>query len=505
MLDRRDLLRAAMGMAATRFLAAPALAAVEPARQRLADDPFTLGVASGDPATDGFVIWTRIMGLTNDASPVFEIAEDENFRRIVRSGRVPAPLSRAGAVHVELKGLRPGRRYYYRFQLGDAVSRIGRCATIADRPDRLRIALTSCQHWEQGWFSAYADMIVQDPDIALQVGDYIYEKSFGSGPDVRSFGTPDPVSLADYRARHALYRTDPHLAAAHAAMPFAVSWDDHEVENDYVGIEGVQITDPAAFLRRRAAAYQAYFEHMPLRPSSLLPSGEYRLYRTLHWGDLATLHMLDTRQYRTPHPCMTDRERGGKIVSGCAEVTDPSRSMLGATQERWLARELGRESARWSLVAQQTLFSRLFLPGGPDAVYSDLWDGYGASRDRLLDALSQPAVRNAVILSGDVHSFWVNDVKRDFADPRSATIATEIVTTCLASRNGPEALFGTARQLNPHVRFLDNRSAGYALLDVGRESIDIDLRRVDDLADPRSLASSLARFAIVNGRAGAQS
>ncbi len=503
MIGRRHLLRGAAAVAAGRFLLGGMLRAEPASRPRLATDPFALGVASGEPAQDGFVLWTRVAGLPGDAAVGYEIAEDDGFRRIVRTGRAAAPLARGGAVHLEVAGLRPGRPYWYRFHLGDTVSRTGRTATIAERPQRLRLALTSCQHWEQGWFSAYADIVASGAEAVLQVGDYIYEKSFGDGPDVRSFGAPMPVTLGDYRARHALYRTDPHLAAAHAAMPFILSWDDHEVENDYAGIHGVRHGDPLEFARVRAAAYQAYFEHMPLRPSALRHGGEVRLYRRFGWGDLATVHMLDTRQYRTAHPCATDAERGGRLIRDCAAATDPATTMLGHAQADWLDRGLARETGRWSLVAQQTMFSRLFLPGGDGLFYSDFWDGYRASRDRVLAAFARPAIRNPILLGGDVHSFWVNDVKRDFNATRAPTIATEIVTTCLAARNGPEALFGPARALNPHVRFLGNRHAGYVALDITPAAMTVDLRAVGDLADPSSRCTSLARFTVEDGRPGA--
>jgi alkaline phosphatase D len=498
MQGRRGLLRAAAALAATRFLGA-ARAAPSPVRPR--HDPFALGVASGDPGADGVVLWTRAVGLEADAAVGFEVAEDEGFRRIVRSGRALAPVARAGAVHLELAGLKPGRPYWYRFHLGDATSRVGRTATVPLRPERLRLALTSCQHWEQGWFSAYADILAQAPDLVLQVGDYIYEVSFGEGPDVRAFGAPVPTTLDDYRARHALYRTDPQLAAAHADLPFVVTWDDHEVENDYAGLAGVATADPAAFVRRRAAAYQAYFEHMPLRPSILRPDGEVRLYRRLPYGDLATLHVLDTRQYRSPHACATAEERGGQAVVDCAEALSPSRTMMGQPQEAWLASGLAGERARWSLIVQQTLFSRLFLPQGRSARYTDIWDGYEANRGRALQALRTPAVRNAVVLGGDVHSFWVNDVREDF-ERTSPTIATEFVTSCLASRNGPATLFDPARTLNPHVRFLDNSHSGYILLDVARGELTGNLRAVRDLADPASPAFSLGRVVIADGRPG---
>lgn len=501
-MDRRHLLRTAAALAAGRFLAAPRQG--EAAAARLDHDPFRLGVASGEPALDGFVLWTRVMDLTGDAVVGYDLAEDEGFRRIVRTGRTVARASRAGAVHLEVAGLNPGRPYFYRFHLGPAVSRTGRTATVPAGPNRLRLALTSCQHWEQGWFAAYRDIIAGEPDAVLQVGDYIYDASFGDGPDVRSFGASPPTSLADYRARHALYRTDPELAAAHAALPFVVTFDDHEVENDYAGETSGRPGDPAAFLRRRAAAYQAYFEHMPLRPSALRPDGGVRLYRRLAWPGLATLHVLDTRQYRSPHPCATPDERGGRIVEACAAAVLPTGDMLGRAQGAWLDNSLAHETAPWSLIVQQTLFSRLFLPQGDQARYSDVWDGYEASRGRVLTALGRPSVRNAVILGGDVHSFWLNDVLEDFGAPAARPVASEIVTSCLAARNGPEALFGPAKRLNPHVRLLDNAHAGYVRLELTRERMQVELRSVRNLADPLSACDRLASAQVEAGRPGFQ-
>lgn len=503
--DRRRLLAGAFACAATRFLEAGALATVHEARPRLTTDPFALGVASGDPTSSGMVLWTRLAGVEEDARVAYEVAEDQGFRRIVRAGTVIAPRARGGSTHVELEGLRPGRTYFYRFHFAGAVSRVGRSATVAHAPQRARLALTSCQHWEQGWFSAYRDMIAQAPNAVIQVGDYIYEKSFGRGPTVRSFGTTEPVTLEEYRARHALYRSDPDLADAHAALPFIVTWDDHEVENDYAGLNGVVTRDPAAFARRRAAAYQAYFEHMPIAPSRLRPNGEVRLFRRFGWGDLLTLHVLDTRQYRSAQPCPSANKRGGQVVVGCAEREAPGATMLGHAQEAWLSDGLVRERARWSLIAQQTLFARLHLPATSDAAYTDIWDGYAANRSRLIERLARPNIRNPVLLGGDVHSFWVNDVQRDPERPDSQTIATEFVTSCLASRNGPEALFAPAQRLNPHVRFLDNAHAGYTLIEVVPDRLSVDMRAVDKLSDKASGCRSLARYAVADGRPGAVS
>ncbi|MET4898934.1 alkaline phosphatase D family protein [Sphingomonadaceae bacterium jetA1] len=491
MLDRRALIGGTAALAAWRFLhPGPAVAG---GRRTATTDPFALGVASGDPTADGFVLWTRLADATGDQAVGFEVADDDRFRGIVRHGRCLARAGRAHAVHIEVAGLPPGRPFYYRFHHAGMVSRTGRTITAPVTADRLRLALTSCQHWEQGWFTAYRDMIAHAPDLVLQVGDYIYEKSFGSGPDVRRFGTADPVTLDDYRARHALYRTDPDLQAAHAALPFVVTWDDHEVENDYAGLQGVQTTDPRAFAARRAAAYQAYFEHMPLRRASVA-----NLYRRLRWGDLATLHILDTRRYRTPQPC----GHGGHVIDGCAALEAPGATMLGTAQTRWLSDGLRTETAPWSLIVQQTLFARLHLADGPGARWSDIWDGYPASRRQALAALQAPEVRNALILGGDVHSFWLNDIVRNPERGDGPIVASEIVTSCLASRNGPAALFGPAKRLNPQVRFLDNDHAGYVLVDLDRSRAMVDCRAVDDLADPASPTRSLARGIVADRRPG---
>lgn len=497
-MQRRGLLRAAVALAAARFTAAGAVQAA-PGTPRFTADPFSLGVASGEPRQDGVVLWTRCMGAETDVALGWDVAEDEDFRRIVRRGWVTAPRARGGAAHVEVRDLRPGRPYWYRFHVGGVVSPVGRTQTIPLAPQRLRLALASCQHWEQGWFTAYRDMLAQGVDAILHVGDYIYEYGFGPGPNVRSFGASEPRDLDGFRARHALYRTDPDLRRAHAEAPFIVTWDDHEVQNDYAGPYGVKDVDPDVFLRVRAAAYQAYFEHMPLSPAALRPNGEVRLYRRFAWGNLASLHVLDTRQYRDVQPCLPANDRKARPIAPCPELERPDRTMLGRAQEAWLSAGLAGSRARWTLLGQQTLFSPLALPE-PTPVWGDFWDGYPAARSRLKAELAR--TQNPVVLGGDLHSFWLCDVQEDAGRSAPRAVGTEIVTTCLASHNGPEALFQAARPLNPHVRFLDNAHAGYALLDITEERLSGDLRVVSDLLDPSATTTSLRRFDIVNGRAG---
>lgn len=504
-MNRRLLLRSALALAASSFVAACGAQHAGRGRRtvRLLSDPFALGVASGEPSTDGFVIWTRLL-IDEPADAVqvsYEVAVDAAFKKTVRRGTTAALAELAYSLHIVIEGLQPGRDYWYRFHCSGSVSPTGRSRTIPATPSRLRAALVSCQHWEHGYFSAYADIIEQDPDVVLHVGDYIYEKSFGEGPMARRFPSAEPRTLQEYRARYALYRSDPHLRDAHAAVPFVATWDDHEVQNDYAGSESALGESPDAFHARRAAAYRAYFEHMPLRPQSLVAGGEVQLFRTLRWPGLATLYVLDTRQYRSVQPCSAGSSKQGHPIDRCSEVDAPSRTMLGTPQEQWLAQNLAAETSPWSVLVQQTLFAPMQLRGG--TLWSDFWDAYASSRRTVLGALSQRPVQNALILGGDLHSFWVNDVHARPLDDRSAVIATEVITSCLASRNGPPSLLDDVRLRNAHVKHLDNSHSGYALLDIHASHTSIELRAVVNLLDRQSRTRKLETFVVENGRPGA--
>ena len=492
-------------LAAMAALAAPAmLSAASGSDTTALSDPFALGVASGDPASDGFVIWTRLIGplrLPLEAGAVavlYEIAEDDRFRRIVHAGTSIAHPGAAHSVHIELFHLRPGRAYWYRFHALGATSRTGRAITSPRRADRLRLAVTSCQHWEQGHFGAYRNVIAAEPDIILQLGDYIYEQSYPDLPRVRSFGSPEPQDLDGYRSRHALYRTDPDLQAAHAAAPWIVTWDDHEVLNDYAGLANRQGLSPAMFAPRRAAAYQAYFEHMPIRPSLWRSRPSLRLFRGLAWGDLASLAVLDTRQYRSAPPCSSSNIARNVALTGCADAARPDRSILGPAQEAWLGQQLATERRPWTLIAQQVFFAPLALDGTGRRFFSDQWDGYAANRTRLLDQFAGPNVRNPVILSGDVHSFWVNELRRD-SRPGSAPVGTEIVTSALAAASPPSGRFGDAIANNPHIRFSDVKSSGYVLLDIRQNFLTGEVRAIGDRTSRNAAVSTIARLNIEAG------
>jgi alkaline phosphatase D len=482
-------------LAAMAGLAAAPVVPID-SRATITDDPFLLGVASGDPAQDGFVLWTRLVG--RDAAPLraaavpvqFEIAEDAGFRRVVRSGHATAHPERAHAVHVEVHGMRPGRPYWYRFHALGATSQTGRAVTVPIFADRLRLAVTSCQHWEQARFGAYRDIVAAEPDLILQLGDYIYEQSYADQAKVRSFGAPEPRDLAGYRQRHALYKTDPDLQAAHRAGPWVATWDDHEVLNDYAGLANREGLPPALFAPRRAAAYQAYFEHMPIRPSLWRSRPSPRLFRAIDWGDLASISVLDTRQYRSAPPCAAPNMARNVPIDACADAARPAATILGAAQEGWLAKRLATERRPWTIVAQQVFFAPLWLNGAHTATFSDQWDGYAANRTRVLDGLAGPAVHNPVVLSGDVHSFWVNDLDGRTGKP----IGSEIVTSALAAASPPAGRFGDVFANNPHVRHSDTRNAGYVLVDITRSAMTADIRIIADRALVDSAITSSRRF-----------
>ena len=514
-IGRRELLAGAGALAAAGWLSAPPARAASPG-PKLSGYPFPLGVASGDPMPDGFVIWTRLapdpfQGGGMPAEPVaveWQVASDEKMTRAVRKGTAMARPEEGHSLHVELRGLEPGRWYWYRFTLGAEASRVGRTRTapLAGAPlDRFRFAFASCQHWEQGYFSSYRHMLDDDLDLVIHLGDYIYEVSSWAD-EVRRHEGPKPATLVEYRNRHALYKTDSDLQAAHARYPWAVTWDDHEVDNDYANDQAQNREDPQAFLRRRAAAYQAYWEHMPLRRAAMPQGPNMRLFHRLTFGDLVEVNVVDGRQYRAVQPCSETGPRGGgRLIEGCAARTAASQTMLGVEQERWLSRGLERSRARWNVIAQQQLMAEFKqkTASGRLAHWSDGWDGYAAARGRLLDQIAAQRLMNAVVIGGDIHSFWVTDLKADFANPDSPTVATEFVGTSVTSLGVPYQSFADLLPDNPHVRYFESRHRGYARCLVTPGRWTTDLRVVSDVRDQNASARTLASFVVEAGRPGA--
>jgi alkaline phosphatase D len=477
-----------------------------------AADPFSLGVASGYPTADGVVLWTRLAGM-HDPLAVrlrWEVANDEAMRSIVASGDAVADPAWGHSVHVELRGLAPERWYWYRFTTAGAESAVGRTRTApaADAVNpRLRFAFASCQQYEQGYFNAYRHIAADAPDLVAFLGDYIYESTWGRD-HVRKHGTPEPYTLDDYRARYALYRADPDLQAAHAACPWIVTWDDHEVDNDYADDRPEDGMERPAFLERRAAAYRAYYENMPL-PARMRPKGpDLRLHTHLDWGRLARFHILDTRQYRSWQACPRKGRNGGSNtldIEHCQRLPRPGRSMLGRAQERWLEQNLGESRAAWNVLAQTTPMAQFDTKPGPGRrAWTDGWDGYPAARQRLLQTLSDKKVSNPVVLGGDVHSFNVNQLKLDFDDPDSPVVASEFVGTSVTSQAWSQDRLNRYLPDNPHMLLVDSRFRGYVRAEVGPKRFQADLRAMESVQTRDAGCSTLASYVVEDGKPGPQ-
>lgn len=512
---RRDFLRLAGSVAGLVALGAERGAGGQ--RPRLLADPFEAGIASGDPTPDGVVLWTRLSHEVLEATGEhlretldvrWEVAEDRGFRRVVRSGTAGALRDLGHAVHVEVEGLEPARDYHYRFMLGDAITPVGRTRTapaVGAPLARLRFAFASCQHYEHGYYTAYRHMAAEDLDFVLHLGDYIYEGPAGGG-GVRAHEGPEVRTLEAYRARYATYRSDADLRNAHRVAPWIVTWDDHEVDNNYAGDIAEDDQSPEALLLRRAAAYQAYYEHMPLRRSSMPSGPDMRLYRRMRFGDLLELNVLDTRQYRDDQPCGDGRRRP------CADHTRLDRTLLGSTQRAWLLDGLTSSTARWNVLAQQVLMARLRGPGerggaSDEETYAmDMWDGYPVERARLLDAVADARVRNPVVLTGDIHSSWVCDLPRRFDGRDRRPVATELAGTSITSGgDGMPITEAGVRILeaNPHVRFY-NGQRGYVTVTLSARRWQSEFRVVEAVTRPGSPIRTIARYGIEDGRAGAE-
>ena len=471
--------------------------------------PFTLGVASGDPTPDGMVLWTRLMTGMDEAPETtfavqWEVATDEAFRNVTQTGETTVLPQLAHSVHVEIENLESGRDYWDRFHAGDATSPVGRTRTAPPRNvdiDRFSFIFASCQHYERGWYTAFRHMAEEPVRLVVHLGDYIYEDGPGRGPDlVRLHDARETRSLEDYRARYALYKSDLDLQAAHAECPWVFTPDDHEVDNDFANDHGEDGTSREAFLRRRAAAFQALYEHLPLRSRSI-PDGPYmQLYRRMCFGTMMQLHVLDTRQYRTPQPC------GGRRATPCAERHTEGSTILGADQRSWLLSGLDRSTARYNILANQVFMAQLLEGQDKLTLPMDKWDGYPADRQQVLDFLGERQPSNPIIITGDIHSNWVNDLKLNFDRPESATVGTELVGTSISSSGdgrdmGPQGI--NAMGHNPHIKFF-NAQRGYVRCEMTPKRFRADYRVMPYVTRPNAPISTRASFIIEDGVPGAQ-
>jgi alkaline phosphatase D len=471
---------------------------------------FTLGVASGDPAPDSMVLWTRLArepehpdglgGMAPGGVEVqWELAEDDRFAKVVRRGTEPTGSERGFAVHAEPTGLDPGREYWYRFRVGSELSPAGRTRTTpaASALTPLTMCFVSCARYEQGLFTAYRRLAEERPDLVLHLGDYSYEYA-STKTSVRQLPGGEERTLADYRRRYSVYHADPDLQAAHQIAPWIPVFDDHEVENNWANLTP-EHPEEQGFAQRRAAAFQAYYENVPLRPSARPNGINMRLFRRLHWGALATFHMLDTRQFRDDQAC------GDRYGSDCPERTAPTRGLMGAEQEAWLAEGFASSGARWDLLGQQVMFSQLDLTPGLGQSYNpDSWDGYVACRDRVVDSWLRAKVRNPVVLAGDVHNHWAANIKSRFSDPAAPVVGTELVATSIASGgDGSETEPQTAALLaeNPHLKFF-NKRRGYVHAVITPESLTANFRVVPYVSRPGAPLETRAGFIVADRQPG---
>ncbi|OLF06808.1 hypothetical protein BLA60_30115 [Actinophytocola xinjiangensis] len=516
-LTRRRFLTAAGGGAAglAFTLGLPATTAGATPERGRREYPFTLGVASGDPLPDGVVLWTRIaprplephggLNPNETVAVTWEVASDERFARVVRRGSALARSAYSFSVHVDVRGLRPGRHYWYRFMAHGHASEVARTRTApADSAvEPMRFAFASCMNYRAGYFQVMRDMADQDPDAVFFLGDYIYEYpvvQLPTGrqlPDLPPEVVPETVTLEQYRLRHALYKSQPEVIAAHRFTPWVMMWDDHEVSNDYR-------RDTEAELLRQAAGYRAYWEHMPLRQPQRPVGPSARLHRRLRHGAMAQFDMLDARQFRTP-------ELASGTIPDSPQRRDPARTILGEEQESWFARGLGAEPARWNIAPQGVLMAVVntanTTQGPPPPTYSSgNWDGYQASQQRLLDAVSAARdaerLRNFVVLTGDVHCGYVSNLLSDTTDLGSPSVGTEFTSLSVSSAQDFDPVANERRQVrtvvNPHMRWADLH-CGYVMVDLDTERMAVEFRAVDKVSRPEDPVYPLRRFTVADG------
>lgn len=472
----------------------PDRAHAEVSAANIRSDPFRLGVASGDPLPDAVVLWTRLApeplepygGMELTAHEVqWQVSKDPHFRAIVRAGVATAHPEVYHSVHVDVRGLQPGTEYFYRFRAGRYLSDVGRTKTAPaphETSHEVHFAFASCQYYTEGYYTALAHLAEEAPDVVFFLGDYIYEYGVDAVGGRRALTTPLPVALNEdtvtldrYRLQYSLYKSDPDLIAAHQAAPWICTWDDHDVENDYAGPNPGTGGYPASeFLVRRANAYRAYWENLPLRLPS--PTGpDMRLYRGFDYGRVARFSVLDTRQYRSA-------EIPGKSPQPDSPARrDPDRQMLGAAQEKWLVDDLSTSEARWKIVPQGVVMSQLVsYKDGVPQYGKDPWDGYFAARQRVTAAVHDHGIENFVVLTGDAHTNYAFNMRTDFNDPESPACGVELVGTSITSMGDGHDTTPALEQRkkdNPDLVFA-NQQRGYVSCRATDKDLKIDYKVV---------------------------
>ncbi len=512
-ISRRNLLVSA-GAGAT-LLGAPSIIR---AQQLFSNFPFRLGIASGDPSSDGFVLWTRLApdpfdehgGMPTAPGGIevdWYVYDDPVRKTIVQQGKARGFVELGYAIHVEVSGLQPDRPYWYRFTLGREKTVMGRTRTLplAGKPlDHIRFGVAGCQHYEQGLYTAYRHLADEDVAFVWHYGDYIYEDR-ARNVDYERSGEPrihvrdhvgtDCITLGDYRRRYAQVKMDPDLQLAHVNAPFFMTLDDHEVNDNFTGNVSPAQSDPALFAIRRAAAFQAYYEHMPLRRSSLPTGNGMQLYRRALIGDLVDMHMLDTRQFRSPLACNKT-----EFTPYCGEIADPKATVMGSAQEQWLAASLREKTGRWNFIAQQVMMMPLDRRVGDEPAplrNTDTWAGYDVARERLLASFK--GLGNVVVMTGDEHQNFAGELRRDAG--KGEAVAIELVATSISSGgNGSDKRAGTDMVMrnNPYLKF-SNDQRGYMICDVKPDSWQGQFRVVDQVTSPGGTISTRATATIEHG------
>ncbi len=551
--SRRELLVGAGVLAGASVLPTLPAGATASTSRPSGSTPFTLGVASGDPLSESVVIWTRLALLPDapdggmparSVEVSWEVALDEQFRRVVRRGRTRALPQFGHSVHVDVRGLQDGAWYYYRFSALGQISPVGHTRTAPDddaRAPRLRLATANCQDFQNGYYPAYDAMAAEDLDLVVFLGDYIYEYDPNSVfPDrlhtrTEAFDAGAPLdqlsTIGDYRARYGLYTSDPSLQAARAAAPWISIWSDHEVENNYANLVDEvddhvgtpQYESPAQFAAQRARAYQVWWENTPARvDASQLGTSSLRIYRDFRWGRLASLYALDTRQYRTEqvgHPYTSNDV--GPAAFGQANTTG---NLYGPDQLAWFTSRLGRSRSTWDIVLTEVMMGRFRFPNPADLgailtgtkplpapadalVNLDEWDGYAPFRRDVMSLLSSRP--SPVVLSGDIHATWVNDLRLDPDDPSTRVVATEFVSASISSQGFtqgiPDAIVRPLNNFyNPDARYFQAERHGYNLCTVTPAQFRTDVRLVDSISTRTSPVSTAASWVTAAGTPGAQ-
>ncbi|MFI7668290.1 alkaline phosphatase D family protein [Nocardia sp. NPDC049526] len=512
-LSRRELLRFGTAGSVAVLVGASAASSGRFRAPRWLGDPFTLGVASGDPLPDGVVLWTRLApdplapdGLGGMAQhPVtveYEVAHDEQFQQVVARGTAVATRELAHSVHPEVRGLEPNRWYFYRFRAGSAISPIGRTRTappLGQPTARMRFAFASCQSWASGYYTAYEHMSAEDLDLVVHLGDYIYERGWNRGREgmsVEPYLAAEAVDLPGYRLRYAQAKAEQPLRAAHAAFPWLVTFDDHEIDNNWsadnpgLGLDIYRI--PALFRRRKAAAFQAMYEHQPLRIAALPSGPTMRIHRRYTFGDLADITMLDTRQYRTGGTCGK-----GNIGDDCPDRLSPERSILGAPQRDWLLDGLTHSTARWQILGNQVAMAKSDYDPGPGTNFgTDAWDAYVADRNTVLATAATRDIHNLVVITGDRHHNYAADLRPD--TPESPVVAAEFTGTSITTGGDGTDMNPTGRNLltaNPDMKFF-NSQRGYVRVTLDRALWHADFRVVPYIRRPGASIHTRASFVV---------